>query len=508
MYDWRFANRSPPWGFGRDSIRLMKCSFVLTMSLIAMALVFALLGCGASSGTPAGAVVGRAGRYDYSPSIMQTGNQLQIWWCGQGRNPQDASQDTDSILYVSIDATTGKKTDPVVVLAETPGTWDQVFTCNPRVIRGSFVNPLNDGKTYTYAMYYVATAAPSGVDNSIGVAFSNDGIAWNKYKDPVIGSDTSAAYGVGQPAVYNIDGKSNLMLLYEHINASIEHIEATSTDGIHFSVQGTLTRNGFDPNNPAPSWGDIGYDPVTQYWYAAFNLPTRNVATTGGQPEAGQYGIQMYRIPDASLLTGATPWQLLKTIDTNSTGYEANFLAGFLKDQYGNLNVGAYPTIQLYPSTANPRPNWDDDAKALGLAAGLIQWDIGSFTWTPGNAMRTLTRYKNNHSYDTSSGYLDPGAHFAADTVLGHLYEGLQDDTTVPFFNCKNPPRDYFVSLDPLCGGSYVVGFQGYGYAKPVAGKSTVPIYSCSSASYGHFASKDAQCEGSGAGTLLGYVLP
>ena len=508
MYGWRFANRSPPWGFGRDSIRLKKCSFLLTMSLIAMALIFALSGCGTSSGTPAGAVVGRAGRYDYSPSIMQTGNQLQIWWCGQGQNPQDASQDTDSILYASINTTTGKKTDPVVVLAETPGTWDQVFTCNPRVIRGSFVNPLNDGKTYTYAMYYVATAAPAGVDNSIGVAFSNDGIVWNKYPNPVIGSDTSAAYGVGQPAVYNIDGKSNLMLLYEHINSSIEHIEATSTDGIHFSVQGTLTRNGFDPNNPAPSWGDIGYDPVTQYWYAAFNLPTRNAATTGGQQEAGQYGIQMYRIPDASLLTGATPWQLLKTIDTNSTGYEANFLAGFLKDQYGSLNVGAYPTIQLYPSIANPRPNWDADANALGLAAGLIQWDIGSFTWTPGNAMRTLTRYKNNRSYDTSSGYLDPGAHFVADTVLGHLYEGLQDDTTVPFFNCKNPPRDYFVSLDPLCGGSYVVGFQGYGYAKPVAGKSTVPIYSCSSASYGHFASKDAQCEGSGAGTLLGYLLP
>jgi hypothetical protein len=486
----------------------MKCSFALTISLIAMALVFALSGCGASSGTPAGAVVGRAGRYDYSPSIMQTGNQLQIWWCGQGRNPQDASQDSDSILYVSIDTTTGTKTDPVIVLAETPGTWDAVFTCNPRVIRGSFVNPLDDGKTYTYAMYYVATAAGNGVSNSIGVAFSNDGIAWNKYKDPVIASDTSSNYGVGQPAVYNIDGKSNLVLLYEDIDGSIEHRKATSTDGVHFSVQGTLTRNGFDPNNPAPSWGDIGYDPVTQYWYAVFNLPTRNAATTGGQQEYGQYGIQMYRIPDTSLLTGTTPWQLLKTFDTNSTGYEANFLAGFLKDQYGNLNVGAYPTIQLYPSIANPMPNWDDDANALGLAGGLIQWDIGSFTWTPGNAMRTLTRYKNNHSYDTSSGYVDPGAHFAADTVLGHLYEGLQDAATVPFFNCKNPPRDYFVSLDPTCGGSYVVGFQGYGYAKPVAGKSTVPIYSCSSASYGHFASRDAQCEGSGAGTLLGYILP
>jgi hypothetical protein len=486
----------------------MKCSFAVTMSLLAMALVFALSSCGAPSGTPAGAVVGRAGRYDYSPSIMQTGNQLQIWWCGQGRNPQDSSQDNDSILYVSIDTTTGRKTDPVVVLAETPGTWDALFACNPRVIRGNFVNPLDDGKTYSYAMYYVATAAPAGVENSIGVAFSDDGIVWNKYKDPVIFSDTSWSYGVGQPAVYNMDGKSNLVLLYEDTNASIEHVKATSTDGIHFSVQGTVTKNGFDPANPAPSWGDIGYDPVTQDWYGAFDLPTRNSATTGGQQEFGQYGIQMYRIPDASLLSGATPWQLLKTFDTNSTGYEANFLAGFLKGQYGNLNVGAYPKIQLYPSIANPMPHWNDDTKALGLTGGLIQWDIGSFTWTPGDTKRTLTRYKNNHSYDTTSGYLDPNAHFAADAVLGHLYEGLQDAATVPFFNCKKSAKDYFVSLDPTCQGSYVVGFEGYGYAKPVAGESTVAVYSCSSAGRGHFVSKDAQCEGSGAGTLLGYILP
>jgi hypothetical protein len=479
------------------------------MGLLTTALVLALSSCGAPSGTPAGAVVGRAGRYDYSPSIIQTGNRLQIWWCGQGRNPQNSSQDTDSILYATIDTTTGRKTDPVIVLAETPGTWDTVFTCNPRVIRGSFVNPLGDGMTYTYAMYYVATAAPAGVDNNIGVAFSNDGIAWNKYKEPVILSDTVLGYGVGQPAVYNIDGKSNLILLYEDSNASTEHFKATSTDGIHFSVQGKLTKNGFDPSNPSPTWGDIGYDPVTGYWYAAFDhLPVRDPATTGGQHEIGPYGEQLYRIPDTSLLTGATPWEMLKTIDTNSTGYEANFLAGLLKDQYGNLNVGAYPKIQLYPSIANPRPKWDDDAKELGLAAGLIQWDIGSFTWTPGDAKRTLTRYQNNDTYETTSGYLDPDSHFIADTDLGHLYEGLQNGTTVPFFNCKASAKDYFVSLDPSCNGNYIVGLEGYGYAKPVAGVSTVAVYSCSSARHGHFASKDARCEGNGAGTLLGYLLP
>lgn len=477
------------------------------MGLLIMTLVLGLSSCGAPSGTPAGAVVGRAGRYDYSPSIIQTGNQLQIWWCGQGRNPQKSSQDSDSILYATIDTTTGRKTDPVIVLAETPGTWDTVFTCNPRVIRGSFANPLGDGQTYTYAMYYVATAAPAGVDNSIGVAFSNDGIAWNKYKEPVILSDSPLDYGVGQPAVYNVDGKSNLILLYEDSNTSIEHIMATSTDGIHFSVQGTLTRNGLDPSNPSPPWGDIGYDPTTRYWYAAFDLPLRDPATTGGQ-ENGQYGIQMYRIPDSSLLSGATPWQLLKTFDTNSTGYEANFLAGLLKDQYGSLDVGPYPKIQLYPSIANPPTKWDSDAKGLGRAGSLIQWDIGSFAWSPDEAKRTLTRYQNSDSYDTTSGYIDPHSHFIADTILGHLYEAPQNATTVPFFNCKANPKDYFVSLDPTCGGNYVVGLQGYGYAKPVPANSTVAVYSCSSARHGHFVSKDAQCEGNGSGTLLGYVLP
>ena len=35
-----------------------------------------------------------------------------------------------------------------------------------------------DGKTYSYAMYYVATRRSSqGDNNSIGVAFSNDGIS-------------------------------------------------------------------------------------------------------------------------------------------------------------------------------------------------------------------------------------------------------------------------------------------------------------------------------------------
>ena len=133
------------------------------------------------------------------------------------------------------------------------------------------------------------------------------------------------------------------------------HIEAISSDGVHFVTLGTLTTNGLDPNGL--TWGDMAYDPENGYWYAGFNTAVRDPSTTGGVVERGQYGIELYRIRDASLLTGTTPWELLTTVDTNLTGYESNFLPGFARDLYGNLIPG--PAIQMFTSISNPRPTVD-----------------------------------------------------------------------------------------------------------------------------------------------------
>jgi hypothetical protein len=102
------------------------------------------------------------------------------------RTPADSSQETDTILYESIDVTTHQMIGPEVVLAETPGAWDSEYTCNPHVIRGVFTNPLGDGQVYTFAMYYVGTKV--GTNNSIGAAFSVDGLIWKKFPSPVIPS--------------------------------------------------------------------------------------------------------------------------------------------------------------------------------------------------------------------------------------------------------------------------------------------------------------------------------
>ena len=91
-------------------------------------------------------------------------------------------------------------------------------------------------------------------------------------------------------------------------NRPTHHVEAISSDGVHFIALGTLTTKGLDPTNPQPTWGDMAYDPATGYWYAGIqSAPGAILSTTGKVHERGQYGIELYRIPDASLLTGSHP---------------------------------------------------------------------------------------------------------------------------------------------------------------------------------------------------------
>jgi hypothetical protein len=466
---------------------------------------FAFFAVGCSSQLPPG-FVGRLGRYDYSPSVIQTGDVRQIWWCGVAVNPQNPSQDTDSIQYESLNTMTKTGTGPRTVMAETPGTWNAALLCNPKVIGGIFPNPLGDGQTYQYAMYFVATA--DFATNNIGVAFSNDGINWLKYPDPVIRTTAPAPnYGVGQPSLYNSDQHAGIWMIYEDRSPTVHHVEATSTDGVHFTVQGTVTMAGLNPDDPSPTLGDMAYDPTTSYWYAIYDLPLRDTATTGGIREQGQLGVALYKIPNAALLTGSTPWQELHTFDTNMTGFESNFIGALVHDQYGNINIGRYPTIDLYASVSDPAPSWDASPAEAGKSGDPGTWDLAPFSWSPGNPLLTLNSYYNGVSHLATTGWVDPFGGFGPGTLLGHLYESPQQGATIPFYSCKAGSKDYFVSLDSGCGGQLILGKNGYGYAAPVATLNLVAIYRCHT-DKDHFVSTNPKCDGYVTDQLLGYVLP
>ncbi len=463
-------------------------------------------GCGSPS-LPKGAV-GNFGRYNYSPSVIQTGNIRQFWWCSEGVNPSDTSQNTDAIYYEWINMTTLESYGPALVMAETPGAWDSAYTCNPKVIGGVFKNPLGDGKTYSYAMYYVGTVQNSGVNNSIGVAFSSDGVQWNKYPQPIIPSSTQSGYGVGQPVPYNTDEKSSVTLFYEDSNPVTHHISATSTDGVQFKAQGTLTTNGLDADDPQPGWGDIAHDSTTGEWYAVFNRPLRPPASTGGVVERGQYGIELYKIAPDSLLTGATPWQQLATTDTNAIGFEANFIAGLVRDLYGNLNLASDPTIQMYTSVSYPPPSWQAAPAEAGMSATVGNWILMPTEWVPQvNPAVPFNRYFNGSVHEVTTGWISPDGDFQLQSILGHLYPSPSNGATLPFYACKAGQMDYFVSLDSGCEGQRVLGKNGYAYASPVAGLGLIEVYRCSTGQ-DHFVSKDPKCEGQKTEEVLGYVLP
>jgi hypothetical protein len=471
-----------------------------------------LIGCASvAENTPAGAVVGRAGRWDYTPSVLQTGHVQKFWWCGSARNPADTSQDTDTILYESIDLDSGQRIGPTVVLAETPGAWDSAYTCNPQVVPGQFSNPLGDGQTYSYALYYVGTANVNGSQNGIGVAFSNDGVSWKKYPSPVIPTTNMNGYGAAQPVPYNSDGKQAITLFFEDDAPSLppnHHWETTSSDGVHFTTTGLLTTNGLSVYAGLPSWADMAYNPADNYWYAIFNLPYRPSSTTGGVVENGQYGIQLYRIPKDDLLTGNTGWQLLKTFDTNMTDYESLFLAGLLRDGGdGNLYIGSGGTIGVFPSFSNAHVAWNEKPETAAAWAQPDNWDINYYSWSPSNSnLYELNRYKNNSSHWVTTGWID-GSAFTLEGTLGLVYTAPQGSATVALFNCKASATDAFVSLDQGCEGSYIIGLNGYIYGQPPAGQTVIAIYRCSG-NNDHFVSTDPACEGSHTDELLGYILP
>jgi hypothetical protein len=473
------------------------------ISLLIICTTLAIAGCSASG--PKGAI-GNIGVYNYSPSVIETGNVRQFWWCGQARNPSNSSQNTDAILYESVNLVTGETVGPLTVLAETAQAWDSVFTCNPKVIEGTFNNPLGDGQIYTYALYYVGT--DDGVTNNIGVAFSKDGITWEKYSQPVIRTTSPTGYGVGQPAVYNTDHKAGITMFYEDSNPTVHHVAATSTDGVHFTSQGTLTVNGLDPDCSEATWGDMAYDTKAGYWYAVFNRPLRDPSTTGGVTERGQLGVELYKIPNNSLLTGTSPWQQLVIKDTNATGYESNFIAGFVHDPYGNVNLAAYPEVDFYTSVSYPAPSWNATPADAGTSARIGTWILLPMKWNPAtDFLLPLTDYFNGAQHEVTSGWISPSGGFHEQQIFGHIYANPLHGATVPIYGCKGGQVHYFVSVDPACEGQRILGKEGYVYANPVSGLDLVPIYRCS-AGQDYFVSTSPSCEGQSMDKFLGYLAP
>ena len=273
--------------------------------------------------------------YNYVPSGIRSGNQLEIWWCGLGPT-------SDNIFFQRIDLD-DRNADPIVsAIQPTPGAWDGLHTCDPSVIRGRWEL---EGATYTYAMYYTGTDDPAnlGSRNGLGVAYSNDGVTWVKYPFSIYRNERTQppSYGIGQQAALSTDGLSAVSIIVNDVTPNkdpngppntSEWKLLSSDDGRHLRFAGRVTKAGMI--TPELLQADFALDAATGTIYM---ITDRN---------GDQSRIDLYRMPFCNLVKPKGAWTHLATFSQETTGQPFNQGAGFVRDGAGSLR-GLIPDLSV-----------------------------------------------------------------------------------------------------------------------------------------------------------------
>ena len=431
-----------------------------------------------------GYIFTRAG-YNYGPSTIVEGNIQKFWWCGLDQGP---SGQTDTIQYRTYNSSTQQWSTITKVLTPTTGAWDSLFTCDPSVIAGNFKNPEN-GLTYQYAMYYTATNTRPGINNSIGLAYSNDGVNWVKYSQPVIRqAQVDGGYGAGQAATYNANGQANIYVFYTDTSAGAGdrlYLRQTN-DGINFGAA-TLISDSNTAGLQLSSNSDLAYDYNSKYFYAVRETaPYRS-----GDREA--YQMIIARMPASDLLSGGGTWEVLGFANSNLTGFYMNHNPGIWRDNFGNI-TNALPTIPVYFAAGTNDSN---------------TWNLTTVSITPTPSTLLLTRYacytcgnNNATAHLITVGYV-PNVGYHVESTLGYL-DMAPISGEIPLYNCM-AGKAPFLTKDQACEGQQPMGIMGY--ISPNSGGNTRAIYRCvaNNNNIDHFVSYDAACEGQKQEGLLGY---
>lgn len=299
-----------------------------------------------------GSLIKREGdkQYDYAPSVIQEGSVQKIWWCGFG---QDGA---DNIFYQEIDVPRQTGTPIRSVLSKLPGSsWQSQHVCDPAVVTGDF-RPYSHGP-YRYAMFYTATAGGDG-GNAIGVVFSKDGIKWDGQEasyNPFPLLDGRAApkterckknkgYGIGQPGVWNRNGKASLQLFWTD-TCQVEgkdgfYTTTLSIDeaGFHFGSPVLLSQSG-----AVPRWNnDIAVDSSKDILYLA--APQSDFFDDCSGPrdprldcKGEMVSFQVLTMDVNTALSGGGTWNREFGVTPELTGFKRNYSPTFLRNGYGEL---------------------------------------------------------------------------------------------------------------------------------------------------------------------------
>lgn len=298
-----------------------------------------------------GVILGSSGTWDAYPSHLYVNGIHNIWWCGTSSIGGSLSTHVDAVFHSQKPSSLGPGgwSARSEVFNHQHVAWASNHVCDPSVANGSF----NFGSsTYDYALYFTADTndATAGVDNAIGVAFSNDGGTWTSNPTPVIEPDNgfNGSYGAGMSGV-SWDGSFLVHTFFDSTNGNRIRLKE-STDGIQFSP--TPSQNTFisdSGRNPGDGQGpDIAYSPSEERWYAVIKTHSPN-GTYDGET-------RVLRATQPNELLGT--WEVIAIFNSADTGWALNHNPALAKNADGTLFRNSEGWGYVFISVGNELPDW------------------------------------------------------------------------------------------------------------------------------------------------------
>lgn len=311
--------------------------------------------------------------YNYCPSVMMEGNDvMHVWYCSN----KDSGQVTDYVAYRkgALNAEGrwefGEKQ---LVLSPTAGSWDDVHTCDPSVVKGNFTMK---GEKYSYLMAYLGCKTYDCTCNEVGIALAkNPEGPYIKADElnPIADFYTSADYdksswGYGQPCVISSDNAGKILLFYTKGVKSGTYVYVEEWDLSDIS-KAKLVREGrlYDKGVVNASGqtdcinnADFAYDPFLKRLYCLkedFPYP----ADGGVDWISGSNTLLYVELGDTgfdALFTTHT-WNVCDTVTAQKTGHFRNHNMGIVTDAYGAVvNPFEIPIVYTVSDAADDYPDW------------------------------------------------------------------------------------------------------------------------------------------------------
>ena len=273
-----------------------------------------------------------------------------------------------------------------MVLEPTANTWDARHTCDPTVIKGEFKLK---GETYNYLMAYLGCTSEDYQKNETGIAVAkniegpwvkidkvNPIVPW--YDDGDINTEeakyqsmqgsTSIYWGTGMPSLLSVDGKGEVILLYQSTlrGTGIRRIDLSDLENPVEKYTVSIKHTGLvNSQNGKCNVGipDFGYDPVTKRLYMVGVTNERNPADIT-KTLVNSHSVVAYieNLEDMEAVSDALQnatyrWNVVGYVGPNETGWERNHNPGLVKGEYSNICDSS--KIQVVVSTG--RNSWANE---------------------------------------------------------------------------------------------------------------------------------------------------